>query len=111
MGGRIIYISNKDGKPRITNIKGGRKLRVGIWSDLDDPVAHERRHVILANLRQAAPDRVCPSCFYHPLQQHTCVLTSDYGKHYCKECCDQDAANLTNLEDSVKEYKKAIKRM
>ena len=110
MGGRIIYQSNKDGKPRITNIKGGRKLRVGIWSDLDDPVAHERRHVVLANLRQADPDRVCPSFFYHPLQQHTCVLTSEYGEH-CKECCDQDAANQTNFEDSVQEYKKALKRM
>merc|ERR1719354_490123 len=38
LGGRIIYLSNKDGKPRITNINGGRKLRVGIWSHLDDPV-------------------------------------------------------------------------
>jgi len=108
MRGRIIYQSNKDGKPRITNIKGGRKLRVGIWSDLDDPVAHERRHVVLANLRQAAPERLCTSCFYHPLQQHTCVLTTEYGEH-CQDCCDQDAED--QLKDSVKRYKNALELM
>merc|ERR1711940_448018 len=47
-GGLIINQSNRDGKPRITNISEGhlsRKLRVGVWRHLDDPAGHEARHV------------------------------------------------------------------
>ena len=37
--GHIIDKSDRDDKPRITNLKDGRKLRVGVWSQLDDPLA------------------------------------------------------------------------
>ena len=94
--GHIISLSWNDGRPRITNIdggplKGGGKLRLGDWSDLEDPAGHEALHIILANIRKSAPDRVCPSCSY--LLVHNCP---DFkGQKHCEECCHVPTPSLT----------------
>ena len=89
-GGKIIYQSVMDGKPRVTNITDGRshlKAKVGVWDHLDDQALadHEARHSILADLRRRDPDRVCPLCSY--LLRHTCSLTELGAMQHCKECC------------------------
>jgi len=109
-GGLIINQSNRDGKPRITNISEGhlsRKLRVGVWSHLDDPAGHEARHVVLANLRKAAPDRVCRLCSYYLL--HNCSLTDFGGIQHCKECCS--VANKLQISKVTGDYKEALSQM
>ena len=91
----------------ITNIKDGRMLRVGIWHELEDPAGHEVRHVVLANLRKAAPDRVCQLCLYQ--LSHTCSLTDFGAMKHCQECCDM--ADQLHKEKMAKEYKEALNRM
>ena len=44
--GHIIKMSTKDGKPHITNSNNGKKLRVGVWDNLDDLADHEARHAM-----------------------------------------------------------------
>ena len=105
--GRILDQCDRDGKPRITNIKDGRMLRVGIWHELEDPAGHEVRHVVLANLRKAAPDRVCQLCLYQ--LSHTCSLTDFGAMKHCQECCDM--ADQLHKEKMAKEYKEALNRM
>merc|ERR1740128_1504242 len=109
-GGLIINQSNRDGKPRITNISEGhlsRKLRVGVWSHLDDPAGHEARHVVLANLCKAAPEKVCRLCSYNLL--HNCSL-SDFGAaQHCKECCS--VANKLQMSKVTGEFKEALSHM
>lgn len=86
--GRIIFLSLKDGQPRVTNLvdapgKGGGKLCVGDWSNLEDPVDHEARHIIIADIRKVAPHKVCHTCSY--LLSHVCP---DFrGHEHCAECC------------------------
>jgi len=109
-GGLIINQSDRDGKPRITNISDGhlsRKLRVGVWSHLDDPAGHEARHVVLANLRKAAPERVCRLCSYNLL--HNCSLTDFGAAQHCKECCS--VANKLQISKVTRDYKEAISQM
>jgi len=109
-GGLVINQSNRDGKPRITNISEGhlsRKLRVGVWSHLDDPAGHEARHVVLANLRKAAPDRVCQLCSYNLL--HNCSLTDFGATQHCSECCS--VANRLQKSRITREYKEALSQM
>jgi len=109
-GGHIINQSDRDGKPRITNVSDGhlsRKLRVGVWSQLDDPAGHEARHVVLANLRKAAPDRVCQLCSYNLL--HNCSLTDFGATQHCKECCS--VANKLQKSKITREYKEALDQM
>jgi len=109
-GGLIINQSDRDGKPRITNISEGhlsRKLRVGVWSHLDDPAGHEARHVVLANLRKAAPDRVCQLCSYNLL--HNCSLTDFGATQHCSECCS--IANRLQKSKITREYKEALSQM
>ena len=95
--GRIIFLSHNDGRPRITNIDGGPvrgkgKLKVGDWSNLADPASHETRHIILANIRRSAPDRVCPNCSY--LLTHSCPDSK--GQKHCEECCHVPTPNPTD---------------
>ena len=109
-GGLIINQSDRDGKPRITNISDGhlsRKLRVGVWSHLDDPAGHEARHVVLANLRKAAPEKVCRLCSYNLL--HNCSLTDFGAAQHCKECCS--VANKLQMSKVTGEYKEALSQM
>lgn len=109
-GGLIINQSDRDGKPRITNISDGhlsRKLRVGVWSQLDDPAGHEARHVVLANLRKAAPDRVCRLCSYNIL--HNCSLTDFGAAQHCKDCCK--VADKLQRSKITREYKEALNQM
>ena len=105
--GRILDQCDTDGKPRSTNNKDGRMLRAGLWHNIEDPAGHEVRHVVLANLRKAAPDRVCQLCLYQ--LSHTCSL-SDFGvmKH-CQECCNK--ADQLHEKKLAKEYKEALDRM
>ena len=78
-------MSAKDDKPCITNTNDGKKLRVGAWDSLDDPAYHKARHVILANLRKAAPERVCTLCSYSLL--HDCPNYEFGVMLHCKDCC------------------------
>jgi len=110
LGGLIINQSDRDGKPRITNISEGhlsRKLRVGVWSHLDDPAGHEARHVVLANLRKAAPEKVCRLCSYNLL--HNCSLTEFGAAQHCSECCS--VANNLQKSKITREYKEALNQM
>ena len=109
--GKIIQQSVRDGKPRITNTFNGvssNMARVGNWDHLDDPLDHEARHAVLANLRKADPDRVCQLCSY--LLRHKCVLTDDYGVlQHCKDCCNM--ANQLHLKQAAEKYKEALQQM
>ena len=86
--GNIIRMSCIDGKPRVVNVdvEDGKDdmLRVGDWTKLEDPTSHQARHVLIASLRRAAPDRVCQACSY--MLQHSCPLPTN-TKH-CAQCCD-----------------------
>jgi len=61
--------SQTDGKPRIVNINPDERcddmLRVGYWDTLKDPLEYQRRHLVIASLRRAAPGRVCEVCSYN----------------------------------------------
>ena len=103
--GKIINQSEKDGKPRVTNISDDRKLRVGLWRHLDDPHDHEARHLVLANLRKAAPDRVCPRCSYN--LKHNCMYSQACGE--CQECCDE--TQKLKYKKLEREYREALKRL
>ena len=97
--GNILNKSRVDGKPRVVNVdvEDGKDdmLRVGVWTKLADPHEHQARHVLLASLRRAAPDRVCKVCSYN--LQHNCAL-STHTRH-CDKCCDdvklKSIVNLT----------------
>ena len=85
---QLLTKSQRDGKPRVINveIEDGKNdmLRIGIWDSLPDADDYSDRHVHLATLRRAAPDRVCQACYY--MIQHSCPL-STVQKH-CVSCCD-----------------------
>ena len=85
---QLLTKSQRDGKPRVINveIEDGKNdmLRIGVWDSLPDADDYSDRHVHLATLRRAAPDRVCQACYY--MIQHSCPL-STVQKH-CVSCCD-----------------------
>ena len=85
---QLLTKSQRDGKPRVINVKvvDGKNdmLRIGVWTSLPDASDYSDRHVHLATLRRAAPDRVCQACYY--MVQHSCPL-STVQKH-CASCCD-----------------------
>ena len=84
----LLNKSQQDGKPRVINVndEDGKDdmLRVGVWTTLPDACEYSDRHVHLATLRRAAPDRICEACYY--MIQHSCPL-STVQKH-CASCCD-----------------------
>ena len=82
----------EDGKPRVTNVNSAAAkgmIKVGDWSQLEDPVGHEAEHVALAEIRKANPHLVCKTCDYFIV--HKCP--GDYnsnnsnGPKHCEECC------------------------
>jgi len=95
--GKPLKLSRVDGEPRVVNLTGGTHhygdmLRVGDWRHLADPTEHQARHIILANLRRAAPDRVCLLCSYNMASKHECRLPSRDKrilKTHCKDCCQE----------------------
>ena len=88
----------EDNKPRVVNISGGLHehtcdmLRIRAWDHLEDPRGHQARHVLLANIRREAPDRVCSLCSYNLISNHKCSLKNTIAKH-CDDCCKE--LNLT----------------
>ena len=86
---KALKKSQVDGKPRVVNVNADKHrddmLRVGIWTKLDDPSEHQRRHVLIASLRRSAPDRVCQVCSY--MLQHSC--SKHTGTKHCTTCCDE----------------------
>ena len=86
----ILEKSQIDRKPRIVNVNADKlrddMLRVGVWSKLDDPSEYQRRHVLIASLRRAAPGRVCQACSY--MLQHSCPLSNTTGSKHCATCCE-----------------------
>ena len=86
--------TRKDDKPRIVNLTKGSyegqddMLRIGYWDQLKDPKGHQARHVLLANIRRASPDRVCGLCSYSLITNHKCSLSinNNVVKH-CDDCC------------------------
>ena len=91
--GNPLKLSRVDGEPRVVNLTGGTHhdgdmLRVGDWRQLKDPADHQARHIILANLRRAAPDRTCLLCSYNMASRHDCPISVDKTvKTHCKTCC------------------------
>ena len=61
-------------------------LRVGYWDSLKDPLEYQRRHLVIASLRRAAPGRVCQKCSY--MLQHSCPLSNTTGSKHCATCCE-----------------------
>ena len=57
-------------------------------TSLEDPRGHQARHVLLANIRRTAPDRVCSLCSYNLISNHNCSLPNRHtiAKH-CVDCC------------------------
>ena len=82
--GETIKRSTIDGQPRVVNLDGPDMLRVGDWGRLEDPYRHQYRHMHLAKIRRAEPDRVCHFCGY--LLGHKCDLYSPAVTH-CADCC------------------------
>ena len=87
----------EDNKPRVVNLLHDHccdMLRLGDWDQLEDPRGHQARHILLANIRRTAPDRVCSLCSYNLITNHKCSLSSKntIAKH-CDDCCKQ--LNLT----------------
>ena len=86
----VLKKSSIDGKPRVINVNvdKGRDdmLRVGVWNKLGDPSDYQRRHILIASLRRAAPGRVCQVCHY--MLRHTCPLSKLTGLPHCATCCD-----------------------
>ena len=87
---KILKKSRDDGKPRVVNVNADPcrddMLRVGVWDKLEDPTEYQRRHILIASLRRAAPDRVCQMCSY--VLQHSCTLSNHTGIMHCAKCCD-----------------------
>ena len=98
-------MSAKDGKPRITNTNDGKKLQVGAWDSLNDPAYHKARHVILANLQKAAPERVCMLCYYSLL--HDCPNYEFGIMLHCKDCCKM--ADQLRYIRTWKNYERALR--
>ena len=65
-------------------------LRIEDWDQLEDPRGHQTRHVLLANIRREAPDRVCGLCSYSLITNHVCTLSikNSVAKH-CDDCCQK----------------------
>ena len=82
--GQTVKRSTIDGKPRVVNLDGPDMLRVGDWGRLEDPYKHQVRHMHLAKIRRAEPDRACEFCSY--LLGHKCDLYAPAVSH-CGECC------------------------
>ena len=82
--GDIIDLSMIDGRPRVVNLDGPEMLRVGDWGSLEDPYKHQVRHMHLAKIRRAEPDRACHWCAYS--LGHKCDLYRPSLTH-CNECC------------------------
>ena len=82
--GETIKRSTIDGQPRVVNLDGPDMLRVGDWGRLEDPYRHQYRHMHLAKIRRAEPDRVFHFCGY--LLGHKCDLYSPAVTH-CADCC------------------------
>ena len=86
----------EDNKPRVVNLTGAiheaqcDMLRIGDWDQLEDPSGHQARHVLLANIRRTAPDRVCGLCSYFLITNHDCSLSikNTIAKH-CDSCCQK----------------------
>ena len=89
----------EDDKPRVVNLVSGTlfgiehkdncdMLKVGDWDQLEDPKGHQTRHVLLANIRRDAPDRVCGLCSYNIVTNHNCFpsIKNSVAKH-CDDCC------------------------
>ena len=85
--GDIVDRSMIDDQPRVVNLNHPDMpdmLRVGDWGSLDDPFKHQVRHMHLAKIRLAHPDRVCHWCGYS--LGHKCDLYHPAVTH-CSECC------------------------
>ena len=82
--GNTIKQSTIDGQPRVVNLDGPDMLRVGDWGRLEEPYKHQVRHVYLAKIRRAEPDRACVFCGC--LLGHKCDLYAPAMTH-CGECC------------------------
>ena len=82
--GDIIDLSMIDGRPRVVNLDGPEMLRVGDWGSLEDPYKHQVRHMHLAKIRRAEPDRACHWCSYS--LGHKCDLYRPSPPH-CVDCC------------------------
>ena len=67
-------------------------LRVGVWDKLDDPSKYLQRHIHIASLRRAAPNRMCQMCSY--ILQHSCSLYKNTGMVHCINCCNDVKQNL-----------------
>ena len=86
----------EDGKPRVVNVNhvGGHDdmLRIGDWDQLEDPKGHQARHVLLANIRREAPDRVCDVCSYNLFTNHPCsdsIKNQRDVANHCDDCCQK----------------------
>ena len=83
--GETLKQSMIDGRPRVINLHEPDMLRVGDWGRLEDPYKHQYRHMHLARIRRAEPDRVCVFCNYS--LGHKCDLYCPATVTHCSECC------------------------
>ena len=95
---KVLNKSRKDGKPRVVNINVDNRrddmLRVGVWNKLDDPSKYQQRHILIASLCRAAPNRACQMCSY--ILQHSCSYKHTSIVH-CANCCNDVKLNTQNL--------------
>ena len=83
--GETLKQSMIDGRPRVINLHEPDMLRVGDWGRLEEPYIHQYRHMHLARIRRAEPDRFCVFCNYS--LGHKCDLYCPATVTHCSECC------------------------
>ena len=119
---KTIKKSQVDAKPRIVNLNADKgrhnMLRVGVWTNLDDPMEHQIRHIVAAEGRIARPEHVCEVCSYllHTTfsmtamrhVQHSCPLSNTTGIKHCAMCCEEVSAKVKKRSSKRNENKKKL---